>query len=82
MTISKKSHDEWIYVFPHATLIICKEVEEILTEKGMFPWEDIWPINARNHNSIISFHLLIEFSFMKHLLGARHEVKAEDTETG
>lgn len=31
---------------------------------------------------IIGFHLLIELSFMKHLLGARHEVKAEDPETG
>lgn len=27
------------------------------------------------------FHLFIELSLMKHLLGARHEVKAEDIET-
>lgn len=31
---------------------------------------------------MVGFHLLIELSFMKHLLGARQEVKAEDTETG
>jgi len=69
-------------VFPKAKLSSSLErSRRVSNRRGSVPMRRHMT-NQSMPEIIIGFHLLIELSFMKHLLGARHEVKAEDPETG